>query len=52
VTLGGSGAAFNEIWVSSPDLGKVDEVGLVDLMPGGGRGAGGYIHVSQFQVYG
>jgi hypothetical protein len=51
VTLGGTGGAFNEIWVT-PDLSKVDEIGFVDLMPGSGHGTGGYIHVSQFQVYG
>jgi hypothetical protein len=36
----------------TPDLSRVDEVGFVDLMPGSGHGTGGYIHVSQFQVYG
>jgi hypothetical protein len=51
VTLGGTGGALNEIWVT-PDLSKVDEVGFVDLMPGSGHGTGGYIHVSQLQVYG
>jgi hypothetical protein len=51
VTMGGTGGAFNEIWVT-PDLTRVDEVGFVDLMPGSGHGTGGYIHVSQFQVYG
>jgi hypothetical protein len=51
VTMGGTGGAFNEIWVT-PDLTHVDEVGFVDLMPGSGHGTGGYIHVSQFQVYG
>ena len=51
VTMGGTGGAFNEIWVT-PDLSRVDEVGFVDLMPGSGHGTGGYIHVSQFQVYG
>lgn len=51
VTMGGTGGAFNEIWVT-PDLARVDEVGFVDLMPGSGHGTGGYIHVSQFQVYG
>jgi hypothetical protein len=51
VTMGGTGGAFNEIWVT-PDLARVDEVGFVDLMPGSGHGTGGYIHVSHFQVYG
>lgn len=52
VTLGRSGAPFNYVWVDSPDLSRVDSVGFVDLMPGSGHGTGGYIHVSQFQVYG
>lgn len=51
VTMGGTGGAFNEIWVT-PDLSRVDEVGFVDLMPASGHGTGGYIHVSVFQVYG
>jgi hypothetical protein len=42
---------FNYVW-ASPDLSKVDEVGFIDLMPASGHGAGGYIHVSEFQVYG
>jgi hypothetical protein len=52
VTMGLQGGAFNEIWVPNVDLSRVDEVGFVDLMPGSGHGTGGYIHVSQFQVYG
>lgn len=51
VTMGGTGGAFNTIWVT-PDLSRVDEVGFVDLMPGSGHGTGGYIHVHTFQVYG
>ncbi|HEY5618299.1 MAG TPA: hypothetical protein VIK60_10155 [Vicinamibacterales bacterium] len=51
VTMGGTGGSFNEVWLT-PDLARVDEVGFVDLMPGSGHGTGGYIHVSQFQVYG
>lgn len=51
VTMGGTGGAFNYIWVA-PDLSKVDEIGFVDLMPASGHGTGGYIHVSTFQVYG
>jgi hypothetical protein len=50
--MGLQGGAFNEIWVPNVDLSRVDEVGFVDLMPGSGHGTGGYIHVSQFQVYG
>jgi hypothetical protein len=52
VTLGFKGAPLNEIWVQNVDLSRVDEVGFVDLMPASGHGTGGYIHVSQFQVYG
>jgi hypothetical protein len=52
VTLGRRGGPFNSIWVDNPDLSRVDAVGFVDLMPASGHGTGGYIHVSQFQVYG
>lgn len=52
VTMGLQGGPFNEIWVPTVDLSRVDEVGFVDLMPASGHGTGGYIHVSQFQVYG
>jgi hypothetical protein len=52
VTLGGGGGASNEIWISNPDLSKVDEVGFADLMPGSGHGTGGYIHLGSIQVYG
>jgi hypothetical protein len=52
VTMGLQGAPLNEIWVPNVDLTRVDEVGFVDLMPASGHGTGGYIHVSQFQVYG
>jgi len=52
VTMGLQNAPANEIWIPSVDLSRVDEVGFVDLMPGSGHGTGGYIHVSQFQVYG
>jgi len=52
VTMGLQNAPFNEIWVPNVDLSRVDEVGFVDLMPGSGHGTGGYIHVSQFQVFG
>lgn len=52
VTMGLQGGPFNEIWVPNVDLSRVDEVGFVDLMPASGHGTGGYIHVSQFQVYG
>jgi hypothetical protein len=52
VTMGLQNAPFNEIWVPNVDLSRVDEVGFVDLMPGSGHGTGGYIHVSEFKVYG
>ena len=51
VTLGFNGPA-NQIWVNNPDLGKVDEVGFADLMPGSGHGTGGYIHLGTIEVYG
>jgi len=52
VTMGLQAAPFNEIWVPNVDLSRVDEVGFVDLMPASGHGTGGYIHISQFRVYG
>jgi hypothetical protein len=52
VTMGRRGGAFSAIWVPEPDLSRVDEVGFVDLMPASGHGTGGFIHVSEFQVYG
>jgi hypothetical protein len=52
VTMGLQNTPFNEIWVPNVDLSRVDEVGFVDLMPGSGHGTGGYIHVSEFKVYG
>ena len=52
VTMGLQGGSFNEIWVPNVDLSRVDEVGFVDLMPASGHGTGGYIHISQFKVYG
>ncbi len=33
------------------DLAKVDEIGFVDLMPGSGHGAGGWVDVAQIEVY-
>lgn len=35
----------------SPDLSKVDEIGFVDLMPGGGSGLIGCSNLSTFEVY-
>ena len=39
-------------WVEKPNLSKVDAVGVADLMPGSGHGAGGYINVGKIEVYG
>jgi hypothetical protein len=33
------------------DLSKVDEVGFVDLMPGSGHGAGGWVDVAEIELY-
>jgi hypothetical protein len=38
--------------VAAPDLSKVDEIGFVDLIPGSGHGAGGWVDVGQIEVYG
>ena len=37
--------------VGNPDLSRVDEVGFVDLMPGGGHGFAGCSNVSWIEVY-
>jgi hypothetical protein len=37
--------------VANPDLSRVDEIGYVDLMPGGGHGAAGCTNVSWIEVY-
>ena len=54
VTKGTYGPAQDaSAWVREPvDLSKVDEVGFADLIPGSGHGAGGYVNVSTFEVYG
>jgi hypothetical protein len=39
-------------WLDHVDLGKVDEVGFADLMPGSGHGPGGYVNVGRIEVYG
>jgi hypothetical protein len=53
VTVGRYDAAGDaSAWADAPDLSRVDEVGFVDLMPGSGHGAGGYINVASFEVYG
>lgn len=51
VTMTSPGGTFNQIW-ASPDLSKVDEVGIADLIPGSGHGTGGWIHVGSLEVYG
>ncbi len=40
------------IWVTNPDLSKIDEIGFTDLMPGSGHGQGGYIQLGGIEVYG
>jgi len=37
--------------VANPDLSRVDEIGVVDLMPGGGHGFAGCSNVSWIEVY-
>jgi hypothetical protein len=37
--------------VKTPDLAKVDEIGFVDLAPGGGHGISGAFNVSTLEVY-
>ena len=37
--------------VNNPDLSRVDEIGYVDLMPGGGHGTAGCSNVSWIEVY-
>jgi hypothetical protein len=39
-------------WIEKPDLGRVDEVGFADLMPGTGHGSGGWVNVGHIEVYG
>ena len=51
VTMTSPGGTFNQIW-ASPDLSKVDEVGIADLIPGSGHGTGGWVHVGSVEVYG
>jgi hypothetical protein len=54
VTKGTYGPAQDAAaWIREPiDLSKVDEVGFADLIPGSGHGAGGYVNVASFEVYG
>jgi hypothetical protein len=37
--------------VNNPDLSRVEEIGYVDLMPGGGHGTAGCTNVSWIEVY-
>ncbi len=37
--------------VKNPDLSKVDEIGYVDLMPGGGHGFAGWVNVSVVELF-
>jgi hypothetical protein len=37
--------------VKNPDLSKIDEVGFVDLAPGGGHGFAGWVNVSTAELY-
>jgi hypothetical protein len=37
--------------VKSPDLSKVDEIGFVDLAPGGGHGISGAFNLSTVELY-
>ena len=37
--------------VKGPDLGKVDEIGFVDLSPGGGHGISGAFNLSALELY-
>jgi len=39
------------VMVDKPDLGRVDEIGFVDLMPAGGHGNAGWVNVSALEVY-
>jgi hypothetical protein len=37
--------------VKNPDLSKVDEIGFVDLAPGGGHGWAGWANISAVELY-
>ncbi len=52
VTLADGANSSGEIWVETPDLSKVDEIGFADLMPASGHGAGGFIHLGNIEVFG
>jgi hypothetical protein len=38
-------------WVEKPDLSKVDEIGFVDLAPGGGHGVSGAFNLSTVELF-
>jgi len=40
------------LWVENPDLSKVDEAGYFDVIPGSGRGNGGWVALAAFEVWG
>lgn len=37
--------------VRGPDLSKIEEVGFIDLAPGGGHGSAGYANISTLEVF-
>jgi hypothetical protein len=39
-------------WVTNPDLSRIDEVGVVELIPGSGHGNGGWSDLAWIEVYG
>ena len=48
---GNSQKVVVKLEVDNPDLSRVDEIGYVDLMPGGGHGTAGCTNVSWIEVY-
>ncbi|MBI4262910.1 MAG: hypothetical protein HY657_00915 [Acidobacteria bacterium] len=47
----GRGIPYYDQW-QKPDLSRVDEIGFADLIPGSGHGAGGWVNLAKFEVYG
>jgi hypothetical protein len=39
-------------WVTNPDLSRIDEVVVVELIPGSGHGNGGWSDLAWIEVYG
>ena len=39
-------------FVEKPDLSRVDEIGIADLLPRSGHGWGGFVNVARIEVYG